>query len=174
MIGQLRAKHNLWGRALLALVFLYASQIGAGSEPSPRVGVLHIEGEGIERLVLQGNTGPLTVFERLEPNVVLPEGSYRLEEVALRGGYSCPWPQIPAAARVVKMGPGTAISVKLGAPLRQTVRIERWGRSLVLKYQLLGRGGEEYLVTRRQASQPPAFVISRGERKVASGNFVPG
>ncbi len=174
MTGQLRAKHIFGGWALLAVAFLYVSQVGAGGEPSPGVGTLHIEGEGIERLVLQGSTGPRKVFERPEPNLVLPEGSYRLEEVVLQGGYSCPWPQIPAGARVVKIGPGTSVTVKLGAPLRQTVRMERWGRSLVLNYQLLGRGGESYLVTQRQAAQPPAFVIYRGEKKVASGTFEPG
>lgn len=174
MSGQLRAKHNLWGWALVALVFLWASQVGVGSEPSLRVGTLHLEGEGIERLVLQDSTGLLKVFYYREPSLVLPEGSYRLHEVFLQGGYSCLWPQIPAAARVVRIGPGTFINVKLGAPLRQTVRVERWGRSLVLNHQLLGRGGESYSVTQHQASQPPAFVIYRGERKLASGTFEPG
>jgi len=65
------------------------------------------------------------------------------------------------------------VTLKLGAPLRQTVRIERWGRSLVLKYQLFGQGGECYAVTQRQAAKPPAFVIYQGESKVASGDFVP-
>ena len=171
MVRKRKAKHARLGWALLGMIFLGAQQADARGEQAPRVGTLHIDGAGIERLVLQGDTGQPKVFPRPEPNVVLPEGNFRLEEVTLQGGYSCLGFQIPAEARVVKIGAGASATLKLGAPLRQTVKIERWGAALVLNYQLLGRGGESYTVTRRQASKPPAFVIYRGERKVASGTF---
>jgi hypothetical protein len=167
------AQYNLLGGVLLGTVLLCASPAAGGGEQTPERGTLRIKGQGIERLVLQDSTGALKVFYYREPNVVLRTGSYRLEEVVLQGDYSSLGLQIPAAARVLKIEPGGLVTLKLGAPLRQTVRIERWGRSLVLNYQLLGQGGESYAVTQRQAAKPPAFVIHQGENKVASGDFVP-
>jgi hypothetical protein len=168
------AKYNLFGWVLLCPVLFWVPQAAMCSEQPPRVGTLHVEGEGIERLVLQGSTGPRMVYYYREPNLVLPEGSYRLEEVVLQGDYSSLVPRNPGEARVVKIEPGGFATVKLGAPLQQTIRVERWGTSLVLNYQLLGRGGESYAVTQRQAAKPPAFVIYQGENQVASGDFEPG
>lgn len=167
------APYNLLGRILLGTVLLCASPPARGGDQTPGMSTLRIEGQGIERLVLQGSTGRRTVHYYREPNLVLREGSYRLEEVVLQGDYSSLGLQIPAAARVLKIEPGGLVTLKLGAPLRQTVRVERWGRSLVLDYQLFGQGGESYAVTQRQAAKPPAFVIYQGENKVASGDFAP-
>ncbi len=140
----------------------------------PRTGTLHVEGEGIVRLVLQGSTGPRLFFYSREPNLVLPADTYRLEEIVVQSSYSSSGLQIPAPARVLKIEPGGFVTLKLGAPLRQTVKIERWGRSLVLDYQLLGRSGEAYTVTRRQGKNPPTFVIDQGGTKVASDHFAAG
>jgi hypothetical protein len=141
---------------------------------SPRVGTLRIEGAGIERLVLQDSAGQRQVCYYREPNLILPAGSYCLDEVILQGDYSSPGLQIPAAMREVKLEPGGLRTVKLGAPLRQTIRVERWGGSLVLNYRLVGQGGESYTVTRRQTPKPPAFVIYHGATRIASGTFEPG
>ncbi len=174
MFQQQRVKYHWLGWVLWGIVLLHGTQPGSGQEQMPRVGTLRIEGEGIERLVLQGDTGPRMVYHYRKPNLVLPAGSYRLEEIVLQGDYSSWGLQIPTPARVLKIAPGGLVTLKLGAPLRQIVKIERWGRSLVLSHQLLGQGSESYTVTQRQAAKPPAFVIHRGERQVASGDFVPG
>ena len=57
----------------------------------------------------------------------------------------------------------------LGAPLRQIVRIERWGTWMILSYDLLGRGGERYAV--REDGERPAFAAFRGNDTVLSGRF---
>jgi hypothetical protein len=174
MFGRVRTRHNLLDWALPALFSLCVAHVAIGRESGPRVGTLRLEGAEIERVVLQDSTGVGEVFYYREPNLVVRAGTYRLDEVVLQGDYSCSGLQIPAAMRVVKIEPGGLVTLKLGAPLRQTVQVERWGRSLVLNHRLLGQGGESYRVTQRQASKPPAFVIYQGENKLVSGDFTPG
>ena len=167
-------RYNALGWVVSGMVFLHATQACLCAGQTPRVGTLHIEGQGIDRLVLQDDTGRRNVFYYREPNLILAEGTYRLDEVVLQGGYSSLRSQIAVEAPVVKIAPGGFATLKVGAPLRQTVRIERWGASLVLNYQVLGQAGESYAVTRLQAAKPPAFVIYQGENQVASGDFQPG
>jgi len=81
------------------------------------VGTLRIEGQGIERLVLQDSTGRRTVHYYREPNLVLRAGNYRLEEVVLQGDYSSFGLGIPAAAQALKIEPGGLMTLKLGAAL---------------------------------------------------------
>jgi hypothetical protein len=173
MLRRRIAEYNLLGWVLLGAVLLGAPRTAECTEQTPQVGTLGLEGQGIERLVLQGSTGPRLFYYSREPNLVLPADTYRLEEVVVQGNYSSSGLQIPAQVRVLTIEPGGLVTLKLGVPLRQTVKIERWGRSLVLNYQLLGRGGESYTFTRRQGANPPAFTIYQGERQVDSGNFAP-
>ncbi len=168
------APYRLLVGILLGLIFLHAPPAAGGSDQTSGTGTLHIDGEGIVRLVLQGSTGPRLFFYSREPNLILPADTYHLEEIVLQCSYSSSGLQIPASARVLKIEPGGFVTVKLGAPVRQTVGIERWGRSLVLKYQLLGRSGESYTVTRRQGKNQPTFVIDRGGTRVASDHFAAG
>ena len=167
------AQYNLLGGVLLGMVLLCVSPAARGAEPTPETGTLRVEGQGIERLVLQDSTGRRTVHYYREPNLVLRAGSYRLEEVVLQGEYSSSGLRIPAEARELRTEADELTTLKLGAPLRQTVKIARWGRSLVLNYQLFGCGGESYAVTQRQAAKPPAFVIYQSGDKVVSDDFVP-
>jgi hypothetical protein len=161
------------GTVLLGLVLFCTTPAAGGGEQTPETGTLRIEGAGIERLVLQGRTGPRLFYYSREPNLVLRADTYRLEEVVVQGNYSSSGLQIPAQTRVLRIEPGGLVTLTLGVPLRQTVRIERWGRSLVLNYQLLGRGGESYTFTQRHGATPPAFAIYQGERQVSSGAFAP-
>jgi hypothetical protein len=167
------AEYNLFGWILLGTVLLCTSPTAQCAEPESHTGTLRIEGAGIERLVLQGSTGPRLFYYSREPNLVLRADTYRLEEVVVQGNYSSSGLQIPAQLRVLTIEPGGLVTLTLGVPLRQTVRIERWGRSLVLNYQLLGRGGESYTFTQRHGATPPAFAIYQGERQVSSGAFAP-
>ncbi len=165
---------SLLGGVLLGMVLSCLAPAAAGGEQTPEMGTLRIEGQGIERLVLQGRTGPRLFYYSHEPNLVLRAGTYRLEEVVVQGSYSSSGLQIPAPARVLTIEPGGLRTLKLGLPLRQTVKIERWGRSLVLNYQLLGCGGESYTFTRRHDKTRPVFTIYQGERQVSSGAFASG
>ena len=174
MLRRQIAEYNLFGWVWLGTVLLCTSPAASGGAQTPQVGTLRIEGEGIERLVLQGSTGPRLFYYGREPNLILRAGTYRLEEVVVQGSYSSSGLQIPAQMRGLTIEPGGLVTLKLGVPLRQTVKIERWGRSLVLNYQLLGRGGESYTFTRRQGANPPTFTVYQGESQVGSGNFASG
>ena len=174
MLERRIAHYNLLGGVLLGMVLLHAPPAARGGDQSPAVGTLHVEGEGIQRLVLQGSTGPRLFYYSREPNLVLRADTYHLEEIVVQGSYASSGLQIPAPARVLKIEPGGFVTVKLGPPLRQTIQVERWGRSLVLNYQLLGRSGESYTVTRRQGKNPPTFVIDQGGNKIVSDNFAAG
>ena len=57
---------------------------------------------------------------------------------------------------------------KVGAPLKQTVKIERAGPILELNYELTGVGGESYAITR---GKRPRFTVFTSEKEVASGQF---
>jgi hypothetical protein len=151
MIQQQRVKYHRLGLVLWGLVFLQATQSGFGTGQAPGVGMLHLEGQGIERLVLQDDTRQPKVFQRPEPSLVLSEGCYHVEQITLLGGHSCHQYQVPYAQRIVRIGPGAPATLKLGAPLRQVVQIERRGASMVLNYQLVGQGGELYAVSRNRA-----------------------
>ena len=173
MLRRRIAECYLLGGVLLGTVLLCAPPTARGGVQTPGTGTLCIEGAGIQRLVLQGSTGPRLFYYSHEPNLVLRADTYRLEEIVVQGSYSSSGLQIPAQLRVLAIEPGGLVTLKLGLPLRQTVKVERWGRSLVLNYQLLGCGGESYTFTRRQGANPPAFTIYQGERQVGSGNFAP-
>jgi hypothetical protein len=156
------------------MVLFCALPAAWGGQQTPATGTLRIEGAGIERLVLQGSTGPRLFYYSREPNLVLHAGTYHLEEIVVQGSYSSSGLQIPAQLRVLTIEPGRLVTVKLGLPLRQTIKTERWGRFLVLNYELLGCGGESYTFTQRHGGTPPVFTIHRGERQVGSGAFAPG
>jgi hypothetical protein len=168
------AQYKLLGSILLSMVLLCALPAAGGGEQTPETGTLRIEGQGIERLVLQGSTGPRLFYYAHEPNLVLRAGTYRLEEVVVQGSYSCSGLQIPAPLRVLTVEPGGRATLKLGLPLRQTVKIERWGRFLVLNYQLLGCGGESYTFTRRHDANSPTFLIEQAGNKLVSDSFAAG
>jgi hypothetical protein len=59
--------------------------------------------------------------------------------------------------------------LKVGAPLKQTVRVQRQGGILVLNYELLGVGGEKY--TGPDRSKPPTFTVYKGDKEIASDKF---
>jgi hypothetical protein len=131
-------------------------------------GDLRIDGGHIERLILRDEQDRQMRFVRPGQSLLLPPGRYRLHEVALSGGYVCR-PHLVPEGRQVSIEPGRPAVLTLGAPLRQTVRIERWGTSMVLHHDLLGQGGERYAV--REDAERPAFVVFKGKNAVSSGRF---
>lgn len=134
----------------------------------PATGELQIAGGAVERLVLLDDADRERHFDQPARTILLPEGTYRLYEVTLRGGYVCR-PHPTPDARSIRIESGRSAVLTLGAPLRQTVHIERRGTLMVLSYELLGRAGERYAV--REGSAPPTVAILKGNRQIASGSF---
>jgi len=149
--------------------FLYAKETPTSSQHGTNLGELKVQGKYIERLVLSQKDGSTKKFDKPGETIKLPVGEYRLQEVRLQGGYSCGITRPISDADWVTVAEDKPAVLNVGAPLKQGVRVERWGRFLVLNYELLGVGGEKY--TRVDRSNPPTFVVYKGDRKIASGKF---
>ncbi len=170
MFRRRMAEYNWFGWVLWGLVLLHATQAGFCAEQMPRVGTLHLAGNGIEFLVLQQDTGRERVFQRPEADVVLPEGRYRIQQIILLGGRTCRPGELPAD-RWVTVEPNTPATFAVGAPLRQVIKISRRGATMVLAYELIGQGGEHYNIDPGGGHQAPAFAVYRGDRQVALADF---
>ena len=132
------------------------------------LGELKLQGKCIERLVLRHKNGRTETFNWLEETIKLPVGEYRLQEVRLKGGYTCR-PLSVSTRDWITIAEDKPSMLKVGAPLKQTVRVQRRGRILVLNYELLGAGGEKYTGSNR--SKPPTFTVYKGDKKIASDKF---
>jgi hypothetical protein len=170
MLKQPTAKYHLLRQVLQGMMFLCVAQTGLCDAQAPRVGTLHLDGQGIKLLVVQDDAGHEKIFEQPETDVTLPEGKYRVERVVLLGGRSCRPDEFPAD-RWFAIEPNAPATLKLGVPLRQAIAVTRRGSVLDLTYELIGQGGEHYEVSRDPNRPGPAFAVYRGDHTVASGDF---
>lgn len=137
-------------------------------DQSSTLGELKLEGKSIKRLILRReDNNEREEFRRPEQIIKLPTGKYCLQEVHLEGGYTSrsnnktiDWVTIAEDKPAV---------LKLGAPLKQTVKVQRQGSILVLNYEMLGGGGEKY--TSSDRSKPPTFTVYKGDKEIASDKF---
>ncbi len=129
---------------------------------------LKLEGKYIDRLVLWRKDGRTERFNRPEETIKLPVGEYRLQEVRLEGGYTCRLLSVSGRDWVTVDEDKPAV-LKVGAPLKQTVKAQRRGRILALNYELLGVGGEMYTSANR--TKPPTFTVYKGDKEIASDKF---
>ncbi|MEN6427490.1 MAG: hypothetical protein ABFE13_19220 [Phycisphaerales bacterium] len=134
------------------------------------VGELRIEGEGLKEVILKDEAGRRKTIDQFDSPVTLSEGEYSIQSITLQGDHSSSYSQIPGGLRVVADANAVA-TLRIGAPLRQVVKVERQGPVIVLNYELIGRGGEQYRVNRTQDCPGPSFTAYRGEREVGSGKF---
>ena len=157
---------------IVVVLLLMGSAVGVGESvtASEKAGELRIEGEGIELLTLRTAAGARKTLDRPGSMVTLPAGDYCVDSIRLEGGHSTSSAEMPAELRFV-VRPGSPAALKAGAPLRQAIKVQRQGSSLVLGYELIGQGGERYRVGRNQGAATPGFAVYRGDRKVASGQF---
>jgi len=132
---------------------------------SSALGEIKLQGKYIERLVLRRKDGHIERFDQPAETIKLPVGEY-LPEAYLKGGYSC---RFLSRDRRVTVAENKPVVLKVGAPLKQTVKAQRRGRILVLNYELLGVGGEMYTSANR--TKPPTFTVYRGDKEIASGKF---
>ena len=135
------------------------------------LGELKLEGEHVERLVLQRKDGHTERFDQPGEVVELPVGQYHLLESHLDGGYTCFQAGGPQNKWITIAQNAPAV-LKVGTPLKQTLEVKRQGRTLALDYKLLGVGGEVY--TQEDRSNPPSFTIYNGDQEIASGQFAYG
>ncbi len=155
--------------SLLWMTAVCLSQVRETNKQDPTTGELKLEGKSIQRLILRReDNNEREEFRRPEQIIKLPTGKYYLHEVHLEGGYICYASKGPKRhlASVTSDEPAT---LKIGAPLKQTIKVNRQGRNLVMNYELLGVGGEKYSSSDR--SKPPTFTVYKGDKEIASDKF---
>lgn len=154
-----------WGIGVVVCQARQADERAAGR------GEIKLEGEHVERVVLRREGGRTENFEQPGETIELREGRYKLIESHLKGGYVCfqgtgtqnPW---------ITVATGEPAVLKVGAPLKQTLKVKRRGKALALDYKLLGIGGEAY--ARADRSNPPSFTVYKGDQEIASRQFAYG
>jgi len=142
---------------------------GSTQDQNSAVGELKLEGKHIKRLVLRQKDGGTKKFDKPGETIKLAIGEYRLQEASLEGGYSCGITTPVSDANWVTVAEDKPAVLKVGAPLKQTVEVRKQGSLLLLNYKLLGAGGEAYTSDNR--SDPPAFTVYKGDKKIASCKF---
>ena len=120
--------------------------------------------------MLRNSRGMQRTFPDPGSCVVLPVGTYHLERIILQGGHDYR-PDQASPDSLLTVDANVPATLKVGAPLRQVVRTEREGSTMVLGYELIGQGGECYSISRTEDNPAPSFAVYRGDRKVASGDF---
>lgn len=133
------------------------------------MGEIKLEGESINRLILRReDNNEREEFRRPRQIIKLPIGKYRVEEIHLEGGYIYYGYREPNR-HPVSVTPDEPATLKIGAPLKQILKINRRGRNLVMNYELLGVGGEKY--TSGNSGEPLIFTVYRGDKEIASDKF---
>ena len=136
-------------------------------EAGSAVGELRIEGASISRLVLKGEQE--VVLDSPGKAERVPAGHYASVAIHLDGGGAKQKYTADAGPlTVTEAGPNV---LRAGAPLDNSVKLERRGTLLKLDYELTGLGDEAYEAVSRDRSRKPSFVVSRGDREVHRGTF---
>lgn len=159
----------------------------AGHPAQVVTGQLNIEGEGIERIVLEKRfeSGTIRVFDPNDTVVLhrpgksepVRAGDYWVQEVELKGGYSCMLARRTFDGRTgeqregdwLRISPEKPCSLKIGGPLKSIVIARRMGRTVQIAYRIVDANGRMYY--RRNAQAPPRFTIRRDGREIGSGAF---
>ena len=155
--------------AIVLLLLHVGINFSEAQDQSSVLGELKLEGKSIVRLILlREDDNEREEFRRPEQTIKLPTGKYSLQEVHLEGGYICYASRGPKRhlASVTSDEPAT---LKIGAPLKQIVKVNRQGRNLVMNYELLGVGGEKY--TGGNSGEKPTFTVYKGNKEIASDKF---
>ena len=172
MIFAQTAKFRFVGLCITILLFLGTGiclcQTQEANKQNSAVGELKLEGKHIERLVLRRKDNRTERLDQPAETIKLQVGEYRLLETHLKGGYICRSSRTPTGDWITIAEDKPAV-LKVGAPLKQTVKAHRRGRILALNYELLGVGGEMYTSANR--SKPPTFTVYKGDKEIASGKF---
>ena len=143
-------------------------QAQEANKQNSALGELKLEGKYIDLLVLRRKDGRTERFNQPEETIKLPAGEYQLLEARLEGGYTCRIMRVSGRDWVTVDEDKPAV-LKVGAPLKQTVKAKRQGRILILNYELLDVGGEIYTSSNR--NKPPTFTVYKGDKEIASDKF---
>jgi hypothetical protein len=156
--------------AIMLLFFSASSVLGAetSGEHKQGTGRVKLAGKDITYLSLQKVNGRPVNFDNPSEVIELPAGEYQLKEVRLKGNYTCRIRR-PAENQKITVEKDQQVEFKVGAPLEHKINVNRRGKFLVLNYQLLGIGAEEYTSSDRKKT--PLFTICKGDKEIVSDKF---
>jgi hypothetical protein len=139
------------------------------SEQRARLGELHITGDFVRRLTLEGGAY-MVVLDQPGAVAKVPVGSYESFKVCLRkGDAEAHLDEHDSAVETpIIITARTPAVLPAGGPLTNSVSIRTSGRHLLLNYQLVGAAGI-YVLDSMDGLHPPEFTVYRGEKKVGSG-----
>jgi hypothetical protein len=141
-----------------------ASGICYAGEPN---GIVRIEGKCIKQLVFSGKHRE--VFTEPNESITLPVGTYQIFEIELQDEYVSHQYNLPPNTAEITVKEGNSVVLKFGAPLTQSVKVERRGNLLQLSYKLQGIGGEVY--SNENRDKAPQFAVYKGDAQIGSGAF---
>lgn len=133
---------------------------------SQELGELRLEGQHIDLLVLRGRDNHTEQFNRPGETINLPVGKYRLQDVRLKNGFN--YNSRPSKYNWITVTQNEPAVLKVGAPLKQVVKIGRQGPILEIDYKLVGVGGETYTSPR---NMHPRFTVFKNKTKVGGDEF---
>jgi hypothetical protein len=166
-----RFERKFAGRIFLCAVII-TSSIAFGNQSDSQTDnssmyELKLEGENIEKLILQGGNQKHT-FDKPGKSIMLEPGTYHVSELHLQGGFAYFVSQGPARPEPIKVGPGEPAILKAGGPLEQRITAQRKNQLLSMNYSLIGTAGERY---RFESMHRPTFTIYKGDKEIASDKF---
>lgn len=126
---------------------------------------LKLEGKFIQYIVLIDENNKGQTLNQSEESINLPEGTYRVGQIHLQGGYV----NYNYKRREITLTKDKPATLKIGGPLKQTLDVQRQGTILKLDYKLVGIGDESY--TQNDRTKPPQFAIYNGDKQIAAGQF---
>lgn len=159
------------GRIFVSVVIV-TSSVALGNQAAsqserPVMYELKLEGQNIERLILQSGSQKQT-YNQPGKSIMLEPGTYQVSELHLKGGFTHFLSQGPTRLEPIQVGPGDPAIFKAGGPLEQRVTVQRKGQLLTMDYRLIGIAGEGY---RFERVHRPTFTIYKGDKEIASDKF---
>jgi len=146
-------------------------------ETESPLGECRVVGQHIARLVLSQSNSMVAILDEPSGEVAIPVGTYDRQDVFLDGGSSVGVFRTVVRTRGLRVFRDVPVSISMGAPLRNSVKVEAsvLRNMLRLGYELRGADGEIYdPYPRHDPKRAPKFAIYGNNKKVGSGSFAYG
>ena len=128
----------------------------------PPLTELKLSGESLAYAVLRDTNGYTALLHDPPATVKVPQGVYMIGAAWLKKGSVTAF---RVGDKPLAVNARTATSLVLGGPLTNSVVLTRYGRRLMMNYQLKGADGGSY----RMAQQPGAVVVNEGVAQGVGG-----
>jgi len=136
-------------------------------EAFPETGTVRLSGQFIKQIILFGEYQVFLFFPSLD--MKLPAGNYSHGQICLQKS-STGFGKTGNMDRVFTVNPGQRCELKVGGPLKSSIKITKRGdKHLDLEYVTLGIGNEVY--GGMPGEKVPSFEVYKGERKIFSDKF---